>query len=151
MGSTRFASEQDRQPECYHPGFMFNDKITGLLEDDNTTTEEYARVYGRRLLTPEEELMVAVLDEAVADYQRYLMAGSKSSIKRLAELEKWILEDDFEWIFSFVNCCEVLGIRPGYIRRRLLRWKEEKLPHVPLAQPTSNHKKPVKKLLRNAA
>jgi hypothetical protein len=151
MGSTRLASEQDRQPECYPPSFLFNEKITGLLEDDNTISEEYARVYSKRLLSPEEELMAAVLDEAIADYQRYLVAGKKSSMKRFAEVERWVLEDDCEWIFSFVNCCEVLGIRPGYIRQGLLRWKEEKLPRITFPQVKNNHKKPAKKLLRNAA
>jgi hypothetical protein len=141
---------QDRQPTCDHPRFILNEKFTGVSDDDNTITEEYERVYSKRLLTPEEELMAAVLDEAVADYQRYLMAGNKS-VKRFAEVERWILEDESDWIFSFVSCCEVLGIRPGYIRRGLLRWKEEKLSANAFPQLKNHNKKPAKRLLRNAA
>jgi len=29
-----------------------------------------------------------------------------------------------DWIFSFVNCCDALGIEPDYLRQGLLRWKQ---------------------------
>ncbi|MGH7824939.1 MAG: hypothetical protein ACREQ7_07150 [Candidatus Binatia bacterium] len=151
MGSTGFDNEQERQPEFYHRNSGLDPRTMGLWEEDITTTGEYDRVYRRHQLAPEEELMAAVLDEAIADYQRYLLAGGKRSAKRFAEVERWILEDDSEWIFSFVNCCEGLGIKPGYIRQGLLRWKEEKLPRIALSRLTTSHKKPARKLLRKAA
>jgi hypothetical protein len=27
-----------------------------------------------------------------------------------------------EWVFSFTNVCETLGLDPGYLRRGLNRW-----------------------------
>lgn len=33
---------------------------------------------------------------------------------------EWIEERGSEWVFSFDNCCEMIGVSPGYLRRRLL-------------------------------
>jgi plastocyanin len=74
----------------------------------------------------------------------------KKSIERFANAEAWILETDAEWIFSFVNCCEVLGIAPDYLRQGLLRWKHGKrarLASIP-ATPRTNFSK---RHLRHAA
>jgi len=97
------------------------EKALGLFEDDTTIGQEYDKVFLDRRLTPEEELMAAVLDEAIADYQRYWGGASRRSRKRFAEVERWIFTDDTDWIFSFVNCCEVLGIKPEYVRQGLAR------------------------------
>ena len=70
--------------------------------------------------------MVAVLEEALADYQRCWKARDKKGMERFADAQAWILESNSEWIFSFVNCCEVLGVEPGYLRQGLLCWKQGK-------------------------
>jgi hypothetical protein len=68
-------------------------------------------------------------------------------MKRFAEAEAWILETDSEWIFSFINCCEVLGIDPDYLRRGLLPWKQGK--HARLWSARNQKHQP--KRLRQAA
>ena len=147
MRTTNFESEQERQ--SWNP--RFNDKTTTLFEDDSLATEEYERVYHKRLLSPEQELAAAVLDEAVAEYQRYLVGRDKRSMKRCAEVEGWFLRDDNEWIFSYVNCCEILGIEPAYLRGGLLRWKQKKLSGLPALACTTTRKKIAKKPFRQAA
>ncbi|MGH7798148.1 MAG: hypothetical protein ACREQ2_25070 [Candidatus Binatia bacterium] len=108
-------------------GLGFQDKPVVSFETDILASEDFARIYRSRLLSPERELMVAVLEEALADYQRCWKARDKKGIQRFADAQAWILNTDAEWIFSFSNCCEVLGIEPDYLRQGLLRWKREEL------------------------
>jgi hypothetical protein len=70
--------------------------------------------------------MAAVLEVALADYQRCWKVRDKKSMERFADAQAWILESNSDWIFSFVNCCEALGIEPDYLRQGLLRWNQGK-------------------------
>jgi len=40
-------------------------------------------------------------------------------IERFREVEEWITHEGNEWIFSFDNVCEFLGLDPEYLRRGL--------------------------------
>ena len=104
----------------------FGEKPFVPFEVDILAAEDFARIHRSRPLSPERELMVAVLEEALADYQRCWKARDKKGMERFADAQAWILESNSEWIFSFVNCCEALGIEPGYLRQGLLRWKQGK-------------------------
>jgi len=42
---------------------------------------------------------------------------------RLLERRKTDLDNDREWLFSFINICDALTIDPQYLRKGLLRWK----------------------------
>lgn len=151
MQTSKFDSEQERLPESYNQSFGLGERTAALFEDDNLAVEEYARVHRKRLLSPEQDLMTAVLDEAIADYQRYAAGGSKRNMRRFTEVEAWFFQDNTEWVFSCVNCCEVLGIEPAYLRRGMLRWKENKLPETPALPFTTTCKRILKKRLRHAA
>jgi hypothetical protein len=105
----------------------FDEKITVLFEVDILLSQEYERVLHKRLLSPEDHLMVAVLEDAVTDYKRYGGVDDKKGKKRFADAEAWILDDGTDWVFSFVNCCEVLAVEPNYLRAGLLRWKEKNI------------------------
>lgn len=107
-------------------GLRFDDGPLVRFEADILAAEDFARLYRSRPLSPERELMVAVLEGALADYQRCCSARDKKGMKQFASAKAWILESDSEWIFSFINCCEALGIEPGYLRRGLLRSKQGK-------------------------
>jgi hypothetical protein len=96
------------------------------FEVDILATEDFARIHRSRPLSPEHELMAAVLEEAIADYQRCWKARDKKGMDRFADAQAWILDSNSEWIFSFANCCEALGIEPDYVRQGLLRSKQEK-------------------------
>ena len=104
----------------------FDEKPVVPFEVDILAGEDFARIHRSRPLSPERELMVAVLEEALADYQRCWKARDKKAMERFADAQAWILESDSEWIFSFVNCCEALGIEPGYLRQGLIRSKQGK-------------------------
>jgi NDP-sugar pyrophosphorylase family protein len=128
----------------------FGEKPFVLFEADILAAEDFARIYRSRPLSPERELMVAVLEEALADYQRCFSARDKKARKRFAEAERWIEDTDSEWIFSFINCCEALAVEPGYLRQGLLRWKQGKWAR-PLSAQALQHQKNQSKRLRQAA
>ena len=71
--------------------------------------------------------MLAILEYAVASFQKYIFAHDSKGKAEFHETEDWILEENSEWIFSFENVCEVLGFNPSYVRQGLLRWKQMKL------------------------
>jgi hypothetical protein len=128
----------------------FSEKPFVPFEVDILAGEDFARLHRSRPLSPERELMAAVLEGALADYQRCCSARDKKGMKQFADAKAWILESDSEWIFSFINCCEVLGVEPGYLRRGLLRWKQGKRAR-PLSARAIEHQKNQPKRLRQAA
>src|SRR5713226_6041344 len=70
----------------------------------------------------EEGLMLAVLEDAIEYFQMYVLAEDKKGKELFHEAEEWILEKNSDWIFSFENICEVLGLDPNNMRLGLLRW-----------------------------
>src|SRR5262249_43316446 len=96
------------------------------FEVDILATEDFARIHRSRPFSPEHELMAAILDEAIADYQRCWKARDKKAMQQFADARAWILESNSDWIFSFVNCCGGIGIEPDYLRQGLLRWNQGK-------------------------
>jgi hypothetical protein len=131
-------------------GLRFVDRPIVRFEADILAAEEFARIHRSRPLSPEHELMAAILEEALADYQRCWKVCDKKAMERFADAQAWILESNSEWIFSFVNCCEALGIEPDYLRQGLLRWKRTKLRKSEVASVARRQKAP-KRLFRAAA
>ena len=84
-------------------------------------------VYKKTIREGEERLMLAVLESAVEDFQKYVLARKPSGKKLFQQAEEWFLEKDSDDLFSFENICETLQLHPDYIRQGLLRWKEAKI------------------------
>lgn len=67
-------------------------------------------------ITPERELLIAVLDRAVLDF-----CGREGELHEKAK--EWIFgqeESDFENSFSFHAICEYLGLSPSALREKIL-------------------------------
>ena len=79
------------------------------------------------VLQPEKRLMLAILKDAVSTFQADLFAANAKSSRRFEQAKDWISETDGDWVFSFQNICEHLGLNPAYVRNGLLRWMEKKL------------------------
>ena len=75
-------------------------------------------------LRPEKRLMLAVLEESVADFQKQVVATTREGRRIFRETEAWFASDDRDWPFTFANICDALGLEPEWIRRGLRRWKE---------------------------
>jgi hypothetical protein len=76
-------------------------------------------VYKKTIREGEERLMLAVLESAVEDFQKYVLARKPSGKKLFQQAEEWFLEKDSDELFSFRNICETLQLHPDYIRQGL--------------------------------
>ena len=104
------------------------EKVRSLFQADSLAAHQYFNMLHRKdVLGPEEKLMLAVLEDGISCFQKYLFAQDKGERRLFREARDWILEEDQEEPFSFETICEVLGIGPHYLRRGLLRWKQKQL------------------------
>lgn len=65
--------------------------------------------------------MLTLLEDAIHNYRKYRSARDRVGKERFQDAEAWIMESETEWIFSFENVCELLGLDPAYLRRGLLQ------------------------------
>src|SRR5215510_3662828 len=85
-------------------------------------TQFYAMFKNNQYREPERRLMVAILEDAVSCLSTDPHRCNLRQGKQYEEAKLWVSTDDEgEWIFSFRNICEVLGMDPGYLRRGLMR------------------------------
>src|SRR5262245_62374720 len=73
-------------------------------------------------LQPEKRLALAVLEDAVASFQRHATSRGRAAERTFREAKDWLFDDDVTWAFSFVNICNLLGLDPSYLRRGLELW-----------------------------
>lgn len=115
---------------------------TGLARTEESTADETPAVFQPEVLLPlqfyetlrrshllegEKLLMLAVLEDAVESYMRYLNSSTRKGQSRFREAEEWINHQDKLWLFSFDNVCEALDIDPDYMRSGLHQWKRSHL------------------------
>jgi hypothetical protein len=107
-------------------GLTTDEKIASLFQPDTLLTAQYFDNLRRKsLLEPEKRLMLAILEDAISRYQENMFSQDKRGKRHFQEVEEWIADADSDWIFSFENVCESLGLNPAYVRKGLLRWKEK--------------------------
>lgn len=127
-------------------GIPIHENVTSLFQADTLLSVQYYEAVRRRThMEPEKRLMLAVLEDAVWCFQRYIFARDRKGRTLHHEAEQWLLDGSSDWPFCFETICEVLGLSPGYVRCGLLRWKEEML----AAHPQANvHFRPPRGTLR---
>ena len=95
-----------------------------------------AQFLPRTIPTPEKRLLLAVLEEAVGTYQRYVMATDRRRRRMFADVEAWFASDDAAWLYSFVAICDLIGLNAAYVRSGLGRWVDtHRRPSLETAQP----------------
>ncbi len=94
------------------------------FESDVLMENEYLRINLSCSLGPEKSLMLAVLEDAIACYQKYYRCTDTKEKAAFSDAESWLVSSESDWSFSFVNICEALGLSPGYIRKGLANWAE---------------------------
>jgi hypothetical protein len=83
---------------------------------------DYYKGYRRsHPINPEVSLYLAVLENGIEYYCRYLGDKTRRGQRLFKEAEEWFFTSDDDWYFSFENVCAVLSINPGYVRRGLRR------------------------------
>jgi hypothetical protein len=73
-------------------------------------------------LQAEKRLMLAVLEGAVSDFQKYATASSGRGRRLFAEASAWLGSSAIDGPFGFENICQGLGLDPSFIRGGLQRW-----------------------------
>ncbi|MGH7860488.1 MAG: hypothetical protein ACREQY_24420 [Candidatus Binatia bacterium] len=104
------------------------ESISRLFEPDTILPSQFSdRVNLGPSSYPEKRLMLAVLEDAVATFQRYVDARDRRGQRLHREAEEWFQSDDQEWPFAFANICNALEIEAEYLRRGLTAWKQKQL------------------------
>lgn len=100
--------------------------ITFLFQPDTILPFQYFELLRRKTyLEGEKKLMSAVLEDAVACFQKHYGARDKKGKELFHEVQEWLMDEKDDWVFSFRNICESLGINPEYLRRGLVQWREK--------------------------
>ncbi len=108
-------------------------RVAKLVEDQSVTlfspdtlvpSQYFDRVGADAAYQPEKRLMLAVLEEAIATFQRHVVARTRRSQRLVEEVEEWVAGGNGDWPFSFANVCAALDIEAEYLRTGMRRWKE---------------------------
>lgn len=107
------------------------------LEPDTLVPAQYFdRVGSDVAFQPEKRLMLAVLEEAIATFQRHVLADNRRSQRLVEEVESWTSGAEADWPFSFENVCAALNLEPEYLRTGMDRWKAAELNRISQGKPT---------------
>lgn len=111
---------------------------SGLFEPDILLPAQfYPSQMGRAAHKRGEcELLIAILEDAVHCYQKYLLAHTRQERRLFDEAEQWLMRPETKLgeserpLVSFEYICAVLDLDPAFLRRGLRRWRERQLAGV---------------------
>ena len=110
----------------YENGLSMEERVSSLFQPDTLLPDQYLDTYRRKLhLEPEKKLLMAVLEDAIACFQKYIFARQGKGKALFQDAEDWIMDESADGLFSFAHVCETLGFDPAYLRQGLLRWQEQ--------------------------
>ncbi len=99
--------------------------VADLFQPDTTLPFQYSQTLRRKTyLESEKRLMFAVLEDAVSCFQKYHSARNKKGKELFRDVQKWIMDEKDDRVFSFGSICDSLGINPQYLRRGLKEWEK---------------------------
>jgi hypothetical protein len=103
------------------------ERISSLFHPDTIAAPEYFESLDRRTSQdPSKKLMLAILEDGLKCFLANLSARGGKNKQLFVEAEQWIMAEGSDEIFSFGSICEVLGLNPQYVRRGLVRYKQQK-------------------------
>ena len=107
------------------------EQLGSLFQPDALVSAQYFDAFRSKAnLEPENRLILAILEDAVYCFQRYVLSQDTRGKAVFCEAEQWIMEENRHWIFSFENICDFLEIDHDYLRRGLRAWEESHLRHA---------------------
>jgi len=110
---------------AYDASLGVEEKMGSLFQPDTLLPAQYFDTFRRKANSePEKKLMLAILEDAIDCFQKYIFARDGRGKGIFREAEDWILEENGDRLFSFETVCDALGFNPSYVRQGLLRWKE---------------------------
>ena len=113
---------------AYDQGLSMEERVSSLFQPDTLLPEQYLDTFRRKLqLEPEKKLMLAILEDGIACFQKYVFARDGKGKALFREAETWVEDEGGEAVFSFDSVCESLGLDPDYLRRGMRMWKAQAL------------------------
>jgi hypothetical protein len=91
---------------------------------DPLDSEIIRKLFKKDVREGEEKLLLAVLSDAIEEFQKHVLSKDERGRKLFREAEEWFLEKDGDCLFSFEYICDTLELHPDYIRQGLMSWKE---------------------------
>jgi len=85
--------------------------------------EEYCELFPREHLQPEQRLMLAVLEDAFAAFQRNFIADDEHGRAGFEEVQNWFMTEGDCSLYSLETICTSLDIDASCLRKRLMAWK----------------------------
>ena len=76
----------------------------------------------RHAAVGEVALRQAILEDAIACFQKQFSTRSQNARRLGREAEHWLFGEERRWAFSFPSVCEALGIEPRAVRSWLACW-----------------------------
>ena len=108
-------------------GLNFEEKKHSLLQLDYLLPMQFLDTFRRTTYQePERVLMLAVLQDAIDCLQKHATCVGGKKKKLFDETVGWIQTEDEDWLFSFNNVCDTVGLNPGRLRSALLEMVAEK-------------------------
>ena len=100
----------------------------GFFEPDVLITELVGAARRRRTaLSGEKRLMLAVVENALDCYQKYIVATDRIGRALFKDAAEWMASTSNEDVYSFENISETLDINPSYFRRGVAAWHQRLL------------------------
>ena len=96
----------------------------GLEPETILPSQFFGRFQLDASLQPEKRLMLAVLEDAVGTFQKYVTSSTRRGQRLFAEAEEWFAAPATEWPFSFESICQALGLDAAYLGGGLRRWRD---------------------------
>jgi len=116
------------EPNPLGGNFILMPSLLEYLSPDLTLPEQY---FGRQRnddgMGAEKALMYAVLKDGIRCFYKHVGATRRKYRKMSAEAEEWLMEDTWDYPFSFRVICDTLSIDADCLRQRLVEWKEAEL------------------------
>jgi hypothetical protein len=78
-----------------------------------------SHLLSRTIATPEKRLLLAILEEAIATYHRYVVATGRRGRTIFDDVAAWFASEDHRRLYSFVTICDALGFDAKYLRSGL--------------------------------
>jgi hypothetical protein len=105
----------------YPDGLTWNESATSLFQPDQLLWLQFFATFQRQILEPERELMLAVLEDAIACIAMDGSCSGGKGKRLFFDAMDWIVKKDEQWPFSFNNICAALHLDSEYLRAGLLR------------------------------
>ena len=100
------------------------DTSGSLLEPDVLIPSSFRRSKEPGLDEGERRLMTAILSDGVEAYISQMTGTRSRLLSGKIDAKAWVEVENQDYVFSFDNVCESLGLNPKYLRAGLRRYVE---------------------------